>query len=229
MRIMSYNVAHCQAYPESQIDYQAIADVITASGADVVGLNEVFDRGGCYENQTEMLACLTGLSHWYFARATTLGWGPYGNGLLSRIPIVCARTIPIPDPEVKCGTEYYETRCILKATLANGLTVMSVHFGLNQDEQKNAMDTVLANLKTEKCILMGDFNVQPDNPLLQPLYARMTDAAGCFEGEMFSFPSDAPNRKLDYIFVTGDILVNSADIPAVVASDHRPHIADICY
>jgi endonuclease/exonuclease/phosphatase family metal-dependent hydrolase len=49
----------------------------------------------------------------------------------------------------------------------------------------------------------------------------------CFTGEKFSFPSDAPNKKIDYIFVSRDVEVLAADIPDIVASDHRPHTAEI--
>lgn len=57
--------------------------------------------------------------------------------------------------------------------------------------------------------------------------ARMRDTADLFEREWFSFPSDAPTRKIDYIFVSPDVKVLSADILPVVASDHRPHTAEI--
>ena len=33
--------------------------------------------------------------------------------------------------------------------------------------------------------------------------------------------------KIDYIFVSPDIKIKSADIPEIIASDHRPHIAVI--
>ena len=74
---------------------------------------------------------------------------------------------------------------------------------------------------------MGDLNVRPDNPLLLPIRERMKDTADLFDEPKMSFPSDAPTRKIDYIFVSPDIEVVSADIPAVVASDHRPHTATV--
>jgi endonuclease/exonuclease/phosphatase family metal-dependent hydrolase len=33
--------------------------------------------------------------------------------------------------------------------------------------------------------------------------------------------------KIDYVFVTPDLKVVAADIPAIVASDHRPHTAEL--
>lgn len=74
---------------------------------------------------------------------------------------------------------------------------------------------------------MGDFNVMPENPVLDPIRARMKDTAELFDEPKQSFRSDAPDRKIDYIFVSPDIEVVSADIPPVVASDHRPHVAEV--
>jgi ABC-type transport system substrate-binding protein len=45
--------------------------------------------------------------------------------------------------------------------------------------------------------------------------------------DKLSFPSDHPNCKIDYIFVSRDVNVESADIPDVIASDHRPVVATL--
>ena len=74
---------------------------------------------------------------------------------------------------------------------------------------------------------MGDFNVTPDDEVLAPIRERLRDTADLFTEEKLSYPSDAPEKKIDYIFVTPDIEVIGADIPEIVASDHRPHIAEI--
>ena len=231
MKIMSFNTQHCRNYITRVIDYPVMAEAILRCGADIVGLNEMRAAGEAegYEPQAENLSQLTGLEHACFAEAIRVnGPNPYGNALLSRWPIVHVQTIPVPDPAPeKLGTDWYETRCLLKAKLENGLTVMVIHFGLNPDEQVNAVETVMANLEPEKCVLMGDFNALPDDPVLAPIRARMRDAAEVFDQPKLSFPSDAPDRKIDYIFVSPDIEVIAADIPAIVASDHRPHTAEI--
>jgi endonuclease/exonuclease/phosphatase family metal-dependent hydrolase len=109
------------------------------------------------------------------------------------------------------------------------VTVLITHFGLNPDEKENAVRTVLENIKDEKCVLMGDFNLLPSAPLLLPIRERMKDTADLFAEEKQSFPSDNPTRKLDYIFVSRDATVEEADILPVVASDHRPHVATVCF
>ena len=74
---------------------------------------------------------------------------------------------------------------------------------------------------------MGDFNVTPDNEILNPIREKMVDTAKLFDCEKKSWPSDKPRVKIDYIFVSPDIKIISADIPEIVASDHRYHIAEI--
>lgn len=230
MNIMSFNTQHCLNFLEEKIDFQIMADAIKKCKADIVGLNEMRDKGAdaWYENQTAILSELSGIKYHYFAKAIEFGnKNPYGNALLSKYPIISAETILVPDPDPKTGSEYYETRCLLKAKLEGGITVLVIHFGLNQDEQENAVKTVLDHIEKEKCILMGDFNIMSTNDILNPIRAKMKDVAALFDQPLLSYPSDNPDRKIDYIFVTPDIEVVSADIPAIVASDHRPHTATV--
>ena len=230
MKIMTFNTQHCLNYLENKIDYPLFAKTVAESGADIIGLNEMRDEGERedYEPQMKILSELSGIENYYFARAIFYkGNNPYGNGLLSRHKIVKAETVPIPDPEGRVEGKHYESRCILKAHFENGLTVLVTHFGLNPDEQESAVKTVIENMASEKCILMGDFNVTPDDSVLAPIRERMKDTAELIDGNGYTYPSNAPDRKIDYLFVTSDIEVMSAEIPALVVSDHRPHTAEI--
>lgn len=230
MKIMSFNTQHCLSFIDKVIDFSIIAKAITDFGADIVGLNEIRGEGvhTDYTAQTETLAALTGMKYYYFAPALDVpNGGPYGNAILSKIPLVKVENVPIPDPCPKKYKRDYETRCVLKAELEGGLTVLVTHFGLNPDEQENAVKTVMENLSDSKCVLMGDLNVTPESELLKPIREKMKDTAELFGGERLSFPSDVPDRKIDYIFVTPDVEAVSADIPPIVASDHRPHVAEI--
>ena len=64
---------------------------------------------------------------------------------------------------------------------------------------------------------------------MDPIRSRMKDTACLFTQPLFSFPSDKPDRKIDYIFVSPDAQVLAAEIPPIVASDHRPHTAEITF
>ncbi len=232
LKVMSYNVLH---FARDATGAPAAADyaaVIRASGADIVGINESYDetRTDRYGPQAKTVAALLGWQY-YFAEALMLGPGnPYGNSILSRYPLHDARSVPIPDPDPHGYDDYYETRCVLRCTVQAGNVPVSLavtHFGLNPDEQENAVRTVLAEAEDRRFILMGDLNVTPENPALAPVRARLTDTAAAFRTPQLSFPSDAPDRRIDYVFVSPDIKVLSAGIPAVVLSDHRPYVAEL--
>lgn len=231
IKIMSFNIQHCLNFVTREIDYDLIADTIKKCGADIIGLQEVRNKGKSkdYKKQAKIIAKKLGF-YYYFAEAIRFnGKNPYGNALISRYPIKSAHTILIPEPETKKYNGYYETRCLLKATIDVGseLNVLVCHFGLNPDEQENAVSVIVPNISAERCVLMGDFNVQPDNAVLNPISQNLYDTADRFDSPKLSFPSDVPTVKIDYIFVSKDLVVSEADIPEIVSSDHRPHTATI--
>ena len=232
-KIMSFNTQHCSNYITKKIDYEIIADTIRRFQPDFVILNEMRGEGEHegYESQTDIIADLTGMPYRYLAKAIDVysDSSPYGNAIISKIPIKKAETVHIPDPlpEERHGTRWYEHRCFVKATLEGNITVLGVHIGLNPEEKELAVKTLVENFADEKCLLLGDFNMSPKNETLLPIRERMHDAAELFTEELLSCPSDAPNKKIDYIFATRDVEFISADIPAIVSSDHRPHVATI--
>ena len=232
IKLMSYNTQHCLNYVTRKIDFDIMADTIKQCEADIIGFQEMRDKGqdAAYDAQTKIIAEKLGYHYYYFAEAIRFGGAnPYGNALISRYPILSAETIRIPDPEPQKYDGYYETRCLLKATIDVGsdLHVLVSHFGLNPDEQENAVRTVISHMPEHRCVLMGDFNMEPDNPILQPIMQKLCDTAQYFSSPKLSFPSDTPRKKIDYIFVSKDIKVHCADIPEIVSSDHRPHVATI--
>lgn len=231
INVMSYNTQHCLNFLTQEIDYDIIVDTIQQCGADIVGLQEILGKGTdpAFVEQTKILGERLDF-YYYFAKAIDFGENnPYGIALVSRYPIISTEIVRIPDPQVKRYDGYYESRILLKAKIdvGGGLNVLVSHFGLNPDEKENAVQTVVSNLPQERCVLMGDFNMHPDNPTLAPIMQRLYDTAQNFSSPKLSFPSDAPTVKIDYIFVTDDLEVESADIPEIVSSDHRPHVATI--
>lgn len=226
---MSFNTQFCTNFVTKKIDFEIMADAIRKCDADVVGLNEMYDKSHMeeFDSQTRKLSELTGMKYYKFAEACTLEEGTFGNGILSKIPFGKARVIPVPEEKIKTGTQLYEPRCLLKVKLENGFNILIIHFGLNEDEHINAVKTIMENLEDEKCILMGDFNVTPDNEVLKPIKEKMKDTAEMFSSPLMSFPSDKPCKKIDYIFVSEDVEIIYADIPEIISADHRPHTAEI--
>ena len=64
MKVLSYNLQHCNSYLEQKIDYELMARTIRELDADIVGLNEIYDKGNGeqLDSQTEILASLAGYS-----------------------------------------------------------------------------------------------------------------------------------------------------------------------
>ena len=236
LKVMTFNTQHCLDYLAQKIDFEVMAEAIRREEPDIVGLNEMRGAGQNeeYAAQVDILSELTGMKYFHFAPAIEFpGGGPYGNGFLSRIPIVKAETVMIPDPVEKKYDGYYETRCILKATLEGGITVLCSHFGLNPDELENAVSTAVENLAPQKCVLMGDFNLRMNDPILAPLFELLQDTFAVYpDKDVYTYPSDpiitsVPEHygKIDYIFLSKHFKVESVEIPALLLSDHKPYIA----
>lgn len=231
IKVSSYNIFHCEDYLKEKIDFDAFADTIRAINPDVIGMNEVHGEGDWddYEEQAEILGKKLGYNY-YFSKACELdGTNPFGNAMLSSLPVKECVTVPIPDPDPKGYDGYYETRALLKMVTATEpeITFLITHFGLNPDEQENAVKVVLENIPEKRCVFMGDLNVLPDNAVLDPIRAKLNDAAGDKSMVPFTFPSNEPNRKIDYIFVSDDIKVNWFKAEDIVLSDHKPVSAEI--
>ena len=217
--VMTFNVQHFENMNTGLVDISAYADFILESGASVVGLNEVF------EDQLDDLAEALGWES-FFALGCVIGGRRYGNAVVSRLPLLETNAITIPDPAIPAYDGYYETRVLLSCAVeieGRKLNIICTHFGLNPDEAENAVNAVTANIKGERQILMGDLNLQPDDPLLAPIRERMKDTSPLLGENCLSFPSNAPDRKLDYIFLSSDLTAVSADIAPLVLSDHRPY------
>ncbi len=225
IKAASFNICHCEDVNTGKIDYDAFANAIKALDADIIGLNEVRDAGESegYDAQVKILAEKTGYNC-FFAKATEInGANPYGNAVLTRLKIKECEVIPIPDPDPRGYDDYYETRCVLRLALCEpDITVFITHFGLNPDEQQNAVNTVLSSVKGENVVFMGDLNVCPDSPVLDPIRQRLSDSADASDLPLLTFPSDKPDRKIDYIFTGSAISAVSTGVPDLILSDHRP-------
>lgn len=230
MKIMTFNVQHCFNYLLKKIDYKILASEILKEDPDIIGLNEIYgdDDDSYYGNQVEKIKELTGYEYCYFAKSFKHVKGAYGNAILSKIPIISAKTIVIPEPDVKLNENgYYEARSLLVADFENGKRVIVTHFGLNDDEIEKEIIVLKEYIKHKDCILLGDLNSVYDSKFLLPIKELMYDAAEDFCQEINTFPSYDPEIKIDYIFLSKDIIVHDAYILKEIISDHLAHIAII--
>ena len=218
---------HRLATGETKVDLCDVCEVLGTYRPAICALNEIYgDEAGIFGNQPRQMAETLGYPYHAFARGIYHKFGEYGNALLSRYPIRDARTIPLSIPtKARKGTQMYEDRALLIATLdveGKEVVAMVCHFGLNDDEQALAVDTILAEAAriTVPILLMGDFNLTPDTAHYRRLAAAFTDTARGAASP--TFPSEAPQIKIDYVFTKGCLTVAEALTPAAVASDHLP-------
>lgn len=226
LKIMTFNIQHCLDYKRRVIDHTVMTDVIAGLDADVCGLNEVRGRGKSedYTAQAERMAATLDMHGVFGQSALIHGYDPYGNAVLSKFPIMSFNVIPIPQ------ITDTEPRSVLRCELSSGLQVYQSHFGLSTPEFECAVETAHTLLKneTKPAVLMGDFNMTPDNEILKPLTDSF-ESADKYLDSALTFPSDAPRIKIDYIFANDKVKILSARVPEIVASDHRPIVAEIEY
>ena len=241
LKIGTYNLQHGVLHKkrletgEITVDLSATATVLREFAPDVCALNEIYgNEESRFGNQPRQLSEMLGYPYHAFARAICNKRGEYGNGLLSKFPIRATRLIPLVIPEELRSPDarFYEDRVLLIATLdVNGkeLTVMACHFGLRNGEKTLAVDTVLkeAAAISGPIVLLGDFNITPNSDHYARLAKIFSDTAALCQDTLLTHPSDAPRKKIDYIFTRGDIHAENVTVPAVVASDHLPVFSDM--
>ena len=236
-KVMTYNIQSCNDFEEKHLGSQdKLIAYLREVDADVVVLNEVRDIPGnpLTEDQAGYIARGLGWNY-RFAKAIDLYDGDYGNAILTRHPIKSFAVTPIPLRELLPGEDpkrWREARCVLRAEVEiNGeeLVVFGSHFGLSPGEQEWAVEITsgLLDAETKPHVFMGDLNMEPDDPILAPIFDRVKDAAAVMPVQKLSQVSDNPTVKIDYVFVSEGIRVLDADIPASLISDHRPHWAVI--
>lgn len=233
LKVMTFNIQHALDYQKQIIDFDLFINAIKKYEADVCGLNEVRGDGPVedYTDQTNAIANGLGFNGYFGEAIKVQGTSPYGNAIVSRFPFKTVETIAIPDPKIKRGEYSFESRCVIKAVAnINGKEIcfLVCHMGLNKSEQKNAVKAICNLLDEIKMpvILMGDFNTTPEDSILNPIRERLKDTDDMNPVKNHgTYPSDKPEKKIDYIFYRGLNCVKAETINEIF-SDHLPIIAE---
>ncbi len=234
MKVMTFNIQHALDFKKQIIDTDLFAQAIKNHDVDFCGLNEVRGEGPIegYTDQTNAIADKLGY-HRYFGQAIKVrGTSPYGNAVVSKIPFKSIETIKIPDPDIinelnRDGEPvHYESRCIIKSVVekdGKNICILVTHFGLAESERINAVNKLCEIIDETDLpiIVMGDFNTEPDEKLLTPLFDRLKNV-DTYEN---TFPSDKPRIKIDYILYKGLKCVASETVNEIYA-DHLPIVAE---
>ncbi len=229
LKAMTYNICSGNNLQRDR-NLAYAAEIINLVQPDFVTVNEVC-KNTAYapQHQADVLGSLTGY-YPIFGRSIDIAGGEYGNAFLTRKPLLEQEVIDIPDRRSE-ERNYYEHRTLLRAVIEAGgqkITVFSTHFGLAKVEQEAAVETALEAIRKEinPVILMGDLNMEPDHPILQPLFEALHDSAER-KDNIKTFPSDEPTIKIDYILHSEEFRAVSLSSMDTQNSDHRPLFAEL--
>jgi endonuclease/exonuclease/phosphatase family metal-dependent hydrolase len=215
-----------------RLDLGRTADVLAATGADVVGLQEVdrhwSGRSG-FADQAVFLAERLGM-HMTFAasrvrtRSQRAGpYGQYGNAVLSRFPLGESHTTPLPRPRGGEPRALLEAQVVVDGVVLRCLSTHLQH--RSRAERLAQVETIKAVTAQANgpAVLLGDLNARPRSPEIRSLTEQLVDAwPGHGDGPGYTFRARAPFARIDYILTTPDIRVAHAGVVPTLASDHLP-------
>ena len=241
LRVMTYNIYGARATsPANAADLDAIAEVIRRQNPDFVTLNEVdvfTNRTGKDVHQARDLAEKLGME-WHFSKAIDRDGGEYGDAVLSKYPILEKRSYRLPFAAEQPGED--RSLCVIRVQIdGKDLYVASTHLDhLSGDASRLVQATEIRRIRDTELegdlILCGDLNAIPSSNVIATMTSFLTNTGPI---DQYTFPSDDPSRKIDYIMyapiehfgVQNCQVVSRGDqqVGGVDASDHRPVIADI--
>jgi endonuclease/exonuclease/phosphatase family metal-dependent hydrolase len=227
LRVVSYNIRHGRGL-DDQVDLARTAAVLRELAPDLVALQEV-DQGVARSggvDQAAELGRMLGMEHAFGSFMDYQG-GRYGMAVLSRRPIRNAETIELPpgnEPRIALLVE-------VEGPDGAALSLVSVHFDWVRDDalrhaQASALCAHLDRLRGPY-LVVGDFNDEPGSRTLALFEARARAAAKP-DGAASTFPADAPQKEIDFVFAAPRDRWEAREVRVVderLASDHRPVLA----
>ncbi len=168
MRVMTYNV-HGWLTPGGQSNLDAVHRVIGESGADIVGLNEVFHPRSVEGSQgLPALEALAQKLGFHYVFGPCMGWpatdtlpeSSYGNALLSRWPIIASAAHHLTPIEGLEQRGLLEGRVLLPD--GRTFTLYVTHLDYSSEEnrlvQLRAVRSWTVRDRSRPHVVMGDFN-----------------------------------------------------------------------
>jgi endonuclease/exonuclease/phosphatase family metal-dependent hydrolase len=236
LTVMTYNI-HQGRDAANALDLDRIADAIREEKPDLVALQEVgrhWSADSDFRDQAADLGRLLAMEHVYGAnldRDPPKRGAPrrqYGTAILTSWPILASRNILLPRASAE---NEQRGLLVLDVELYDApFRLHNAHLGVSAQDRELQVQTILAEADkaTAAHAVVGDFNARPTAPELAPLFERFRDAwtvAG--EGDGYTFPAAAPTARIDYVLVSPELGITAVRIPEVMASDHRPLVAEL--
>lgn len=234
VKVLSFNILH-GATTKGDFNLDAIAKVIKDANPDFVALQEVdfkTNRAKTYDLATE-LGWRTKMAS-LFGKAMNYDGGEYGEGVLSKYTFLQSRNVALPyTPD----SSENEPRAALEIVtiLPSGDTIAFV--GTHLDHLEDSRDRILQANKINEVfstndyptLLAGDLNDVPNSEPIN-IFEEMWTASYDKNNIEFTFPSDNPIKKIDYVmFFPKDRwrVIETIVIQDTIASDHCAYLVTL--
>ncbi len=237
--VMTYNIY--QAYtPDGRVSLADLRDTIRSVDPDILGLQEC-DSNRVSSMNIDTVMWLSRELHMYSYFGPPTSKEIIGVSLLSKYPIKNATYYLLPYEELP--------RVLIHAVIVIGsveLNVFVVHLGLSYTDRTTQAAKVMeyVNAVPSPKILIGDFNTlptghpepgseDPDDTIYHDISQYLNDTwtasgHGLDAPEGYTWPSDNPFERIDYIWVSPDISVISCTVLTdAKGSDHLPVVAEV--
>jgi endonuclease/exonuclease/phosphatase family metal-dependent hydrolase len=216
MRVATFNLRHGVGV-DAVLDLDRSVGVIDATGADLVGLQEL-DRGVRRSggvDQPRRIAELTGMDVRFHSTVRT-GGGEYGIGVATRAGAAAKdRWMPLP----RRGHEEPRGAIVVRYPPVNAIVTHITHPGPAQGPQLRALAELASELGP-RVVLLGDLNIARHD--LGPLIS-----AGLDPGPEHTTMVMKPGVQIDFIMTGPAIAVSSSWTVDMRASDHVALVADL--
>lgn len=237
MKIMTLNLNFCETkHGGWPLRRQLIVRAIQQQDPDVIGFQAV-RKDSMNEDGQDQAAQLAGrfpfFKHVVFVATTTHPDGRHdGSAFLSRLPFT-----HVDHRILRLGVEPVEDaarRIVLLAQMASpSLSIFNCHFSWSSRQALSNIDEASRYMREcpERAVLVGDLNNTPNSAPIGRLaaegwidvwaYLRPGDSG-------YTFESDAPDKRIDYVWVRPDLLpsVKAIDLVKEQSNEYGSRLSD---
>lgn len=229
VRLLDWNL-HYGVSAEPAVDLDEIVEVVRASGAQVVTLQEV-SRGWLMGGGADMATYLgqqLGMRSVFVPAADR----QFGNMVLWDDALGEGTDVVTTALPYGAGPQRRSATSVTLDVAGTPLRVTSVHLQHRMGNIDTRLDQIATLLDAQPAsgaqVVAGDLNAEPGWPEVALLASAglvsAVDEAG--DPDLRTFPSDMPTSRIDWVFGSG-VTFSEVEVLDVRASDHRPVLTTV--